>query len=411
MVKVYERKNCNAVDVVGVTGEKGAGKDTAAKILSSLYGYHRVALADPIRAAVDDLGEHTKAVEKELAAHGRELRWAHQRLGTEARRAVGADNCWVDVALAKIEYFSQIHPVARTKFVVPDVSYPHEVEALDAYARETGGGFRLLRMAKPGDPAPAADDAVSSHCSEEGRRTIPADWTIDNPFTIEGLHDQVEDFVHDCAPRRWVLGDWSYTYTGRRFYPRHPFHDGVTGWGYVPHTVKDVARALAMTARFGGHISHFYSVAQHCVLVARTLRHNKFHARVCLQGLLHDQEEAFTHDVNRPLKLSPCMAGYRRLASRVRMALLEGYGLPPELDPAVKKYDDELLVAESKALQKWPVPYEWQKWMVGVDEWKGCPQGFFGRVSNKIRPWSWRKAEREFLYEFDRLSGAWFETQ
>lgn len=53
-------------------------------------------------------------------------------------------------------------------------------------------------------------------------------------------------------------GDFICTYTGRKFYPLDPRPEDVC--------IEDIAHALALVNRFGGHTRVPYSVAQHSVL-------------------------------------------------------------------------------------------------------------------------------------------------
>lgn len=62
--------------------------------------------------------------------------------------------------------------------------------------------------------------------------------------------------------------------------------------------LHDIAHSLSQICRFTGHTSHFFSVAQHCILVASLLENenDKIH------GLLHDAGEAYIGDINTVLK-------------------------------------------------------------------------------------------------------------
>ena len=54
--------------------------------------------------------------------------------------------------------------------------------------------------------------------------------------------------------------EWIQTYTGVKFYPLNPCMDDID--------IIDIAHSLSLQCRFTGHLSEFYSVAQHSVMVA-----------------------------------------------------------------------------------------------------------------------------------------------
>lgn len=80
------------------------------------------------------------------------------------------------------------------------------------------------------------------------------------------------------------------TIKGHQFYLTHPELSVVDP--------EEIAYALSNLCRFTGHVKKFYSVAQHCVLVSRHVPHG-----YSLEGLLHDAAEAYTGDINHPLKV------------------------------------------------------------------------------------------------------------
>jgi len=83
---------------------------------------------------------------------------------------------------------------------------------------------------------------------------------------------------------------WIGTRDGRKFWPLDP--------NRADTHPDDLAWALGNKCRFTGYCDKFYSVAQHCVLIAR-----KFRRKALRQwALLHDAAEAYLPDVATPIK-------------------------------------------------------------------------------------------------------------
>lgn len=119
----------------------------------------------------------------------------------------------------------------------------------------------------------------------------------------------VDQFV---APHR---GPYIQTFSGRRFH----YQD----YGREDFDLMDIAHSLSNECRFAGHVSSFYSVAQHSLLVSTLLP-----KELGLYGLLHDGAEAYFKDVPSPLKK---LVGteYRILAARCQDELYRWAGLAP----------------------------------------------------------------------------------
>lgn len=128
-------------------------------------------------------------------------------------------------------------------------------------------------------------------------------------------------------------GDWIQTATGRAFWPIDPRPEDVC--------IEDIAHALSMLCRFGGHCLRFYSVAEHSVLLARhSAPENK------LWALLHDASEAYLVDVPRPLK--PFLRGYREAEGKIMTAVCARFGLDASMPAQVKADDTSLLMDEAR---------------------------------------------------------------
>src|ERR1035437_8998322 len=62
---------------------------------------------------------------------------------------------------------------------------------------------------------------------------------------------------------RYKAATFIETYTGRAFWPLAPTMDALS--------IIDIAHALRNQCRYSGHVQYFYSVAQHCCLLATWL--------------------------------------------------------------------------------------------------------------------------------------------
>lgn len=130
-------------------------------------------------------------------------------------------------------------------------------------------------------------------------------------------------------------GDWMQTYTGKAFYPLDP----------RPHDIDpvDIAHALSMICRYGGHVSRFYSVAEHCVLMSRTVSKEN-----ALWALLHDASEAYLGDMIRPLKYH--MPEYRTVEAYLMEVICYRFDLEPRQPQEVTTADTRILLDEKKEL-------------------------------------------------------------
>lgn len=170
-------------------------------------------------------------------------------------------------------------------------------------------------------------------------------------------------------------GHYLQTYSGLHFYPLMPCHTEIR--------IRDIAHHLSNLCRFNGAVKTFYSVAQHSVLVSRHCEPEN-----ALWGLLHDGSEAYVGDMVRPLKVD--MPQYRRVEKVVMASIIIKFGLRPH-EPADVKYCDNVLCAtEARDLLRRP------SWL-GV-----APYDVF--LTNRIKPWSARVAEKRFLARFKELT-------
>ena len=139
------------------------------------------------------------------------------------------------------------------------------------------------------------------------------------------------------------MPDYITTYTGIRFYPAQPDAEGVC--------IEDIAHALSFLCRGNGHVSKFWSVAQHCILCAREAAAREWPDRLVLACLLHDASECYLSDVPRPFKKE--MPTYREHEARLLNMIYERYlGTPltEEEERMVRQIDDGALYYDLKEL-------------------------------------------------------------
>lgn len=116
--------------------------------------------------------------------------------------------------------------------------------------------------------------------------------------------------------------------------------------------VEDIARALAFQPRWCGATSHFYSVAEHSVMVSRLVP-----AGFAYHGLWHDCIEAISGDWPTPLKTYLGRDGLRRKLAPIEAELERRFNFRGHL-PEVKKADLIAMATELRDL----LPPAWMDW-------------------------------------------------
>ena len=165
------------------------------------------------------------------------------------------------------------------------------------------------------------------------------------------------------------------TFYGRTFDPMEMTEENVA--------LEDIARALSLLCRGGGHIRHFYSVAQHSINCAKEAKARELPERMQLACLLHDASEAYISDIIRPVKEH--LNNY--LEIEAKNFHLEN--LTEEEQRIWKEIDDAVLVYEFHHLMTGSLEMEVQELCSEPD------------VSER----NWREIETEFQQWAERLIG------
>jgi len=170
--------------------------------------------------------------------------------------------------------------------------------------------------------------------------------------------------------------NWIQTFSGRQFWPTDPRPEDID--------IVDIAHALAMKCRYTGHCREFYSVAQHCVIGSRHTG-----AKNALWFLLHDAPEAYLFDAARPIKAE--LPQIRELEARLMECIAAKLNLQLPEPGEVRHMDLVMLATERRDLMASP-PRPWRS-TAGI-----------ATLTETLEPWSWRRAEAEYLARFQDLT-------
>ena len=178
---------------------------------------------------------------------------------------------------------------------------------------------------------------------------------------------------------------WMQTHTGKAIDLVEPDIDDID--------LEDIAHALANQCRFNGHTKHFYSTAQHSVIVschcsgARAPRQPQPWSLV---GLLHDAAEAYIGDFVRPLK--PLLKSIKKIEKGLQAVIARKWDFDPLLfeSDIIRHNDARALATERRDLLRPDCPREWAD----------LPPPF----EMLITPLPPHDAKQLFLYQFHRIT-------
>ena len=172
------------------------------------------------------------------------------------------------------------------------------------------------------------------------------------------------------------------TYTGNKIDPMNMAASDVS--------IQDIAHALSLTCRGGGHVAYFFSVAQHSINCMNEAKARGWSERLQLACLLHDASEAYISDIIRPVKAH--LSNYLEIESMIMDVILEHFGLSDlseEENAMWKQIDDDMMNFELKNLMKGEAHRN-------TDNLSSVP-------AVAERPW--REVEDEFEAECKKLAG------
>lgn len=109
--------------------------------------------------------------------------------------------------------------------------------------------------------------------------------------------------------------------------------------------IEDIAHALTVQRRFGGHIKVHYSVAEHSLDVMNRVTLNEYK----LQALMHDASEAYLLDIPSPIKQH--LKGYYEIEENLMKVISQKFGFEWPMSKEVKQADKDALEWEWKYIK------------------------------------------------------------
>lgn len=153
---------------------------------------------------------------------------------------------------------------------------------------------------------------------------------------------------------------------------------------------ESIAWSLAMLCRYNGHTKRFYSVGEHCCLMADRVFEEYGDPVMALTCLHHDDAEHILGDMVSPIKAT--MQEFQRLEDRIDEAVSIRFGTMFPLPKCLKEYDARICVDErSQVMNKshhvwWCDDFK----PIGVRCWN-----IMGRFHWYVR-WQWLRRHRKW---------------
>jgi hypothetical protein len=181
--------------VICLVGHAGAGKDTVAQILCSVYGLRNVALSTPLKLVCTIIyGLSVEQLSDPQLKEVEDPRWEKsprrlmQLTGTEALREVVDDHVWIKAARLAID--RELAHAACHGVVVTDCRFQNEV---DFFKKTYGDACKVVKIERPGI-------TQSAHASEAEIDTMKNvnHWIVNNS-SISDLHAKTKALVEEMS--------------------------------------------------------------------------------------------------------------------------------------------------------------------------------------------------------------------
>lgn len=178
--------------LIGITGKAGVGKDTVAEYLWRKHSFVRIAFADPMKRAAQEIfgltDEETwgrRLKEVVIPYWGLSPRRMFQLVGTDAMQTCFGRDVWI-----KRWKLSYDLVKCSDSVVVPDVRFEAEARMI----HELGGIVICVDRRTNND----LEEDAKAHVSEAGINPKLIDHMLKNSGTIPTLYKNVENILKVC---------------------------------------------------------------------------------------------------------------------------------------------------------------------------------------------------------------------
>lgn len=186
--------NYKQVNLIGISGRIGSGKDTFAHLLMQRldaywevkkYAHKLKIIASILTGVAVDKFEDQSFKAQKMPAEWGEMTYSEflQRLGTEAVRNNIHTNAWVNAFYADFVAEGIGNDLSEPQWIVTDVRFQNEADEIKAR-----GGI-VVRISRN------ESSAENLHSSETALDNYPFDYIINNRGTLKGLESQAIAFI------------------------------------------------------------------------------------------------------------------------------------------------------------------------------------------------------------------------
>lgn len=187
--------------IIGITGKKRAGKDTAGDILVSILGGAKVAYANPMKETASNLfgwsRQHIEDYKEEVDPEwGISPRQFLQVLGTEFMQLMLSEKFPLYAETTGRSFWAKrLLKLAKDRpLFITDVRFPHEIKELKEHQKETGEMVFIIRIHRN-----VCDGVQDLHASEQEMEAIPANQVFENNGTKEDLYIAIKTWLDEIG--------------------------------------------------------------------------------------------------------------------------------------------------------------------------------------------------------------------